>query len=167
MHSTGENDDLHRYIEFLQRQLLNSGWDDFFDPHRMKTWLARNADKSEVGGVPQYDGIASPTAHLEKLPKTAFDSPQTQAILGPILERAKRAAEEINYASSGQFELLDEGIEIAYVLLAEFMNERAEEARGGLAKFRHEVAPACRANFGHVRVRANACGLKHTRNLLI
>ena len=82
-------------------------WDDFFDPHRMKTWLARNADKSEVGGVPQYDGIASPTAHLEKLlqsfqPKTAFDSPQTQAIFGPILERAKRAAEEINYASSGQ-----------------------------------------------------------------
>jgi hypothetical protein len=101
MHSTPENDDFHRYIEYLQRQLLIPGWEDFFDPQRMKTWLTQNADKFKVGGVRQYGGTTSPAAHLEKIlhtfqPKTAFDSPQTEAIFGPILEKVKRAAEEIN-----------------------------------------------------------------------
>jgi len=101
MHSTPKNDDLHRYIEFLQRQLLTPGWEAFFDPHLMKTWLAKSADATNAALPPQYGGGTSPVAHLEKLvnsfqPTTAFDSPQTEAIFGPILEMVKRAAEEIN-----------------------------------------------------------------------
>jgi hypothetical protein len=50
MDSTSENDDLHRYIEYCQRQLLTLGWENFFDPQRMKTWLAQNADTHVHGG---------------------------------------------------------------------------------------------------------------------
>jgi len=101
MHPTPADSDLHRYMEFHQRQLLSPGWEAFFDPQLMKTWLARNVDKLNVDLVLQYDGTTSPAAHLENLlhtfqPKTAFDSPQTQAIFQPILEKVKGAAEEIN-----------------------------------------------------------------------
>lgn len=95
-----ENNDLHRYIEFLQRQLLTPGWEAFFDPHVMQAWLAKNAGAPNAT-FQQYGGATSPVAHLEELvhkfqPTTAFDSPETQAIFAPILEKVKRAAEEIN-----------------------------------------------------------------------
>jgi hypothetical protein len=95
------NDDLHRYIESLQRQLMTPGWEDFFDPQLMKAWLVKNGDKLNVYSASQYDGTTSPAARLEELvnsfqPKTAFDSPQTQAIFEPILEEVKRAAKDMN-----------------------------------------------------------------------
>lgn len=100
MDPISENNDLHRYIEFLQRQLLTPGWEAFFDPHLMKAWLAKNAGAPNAA-FPQYRGATSPVAHLEELshtfqPTTAFDSPETQAIFAPILEKVKRAGEEIN-----------------------------------------------------------------------
>jgi hypothetical protein len=101
MPSSPHEDELHRYIEYQQRQLLTPGWADFFDPQLMRTWLAKNGAKLNADLASQYDDTSSPAAHLENLlhgfePKTAFDSPQTQAIFGPILEMVKGGAEEIN-----------------------------------------------------------------------
>ena len=100
MNISNENDDLHRYIESLQRQLHTPGWEDFHDLGRMKNWFAKNGDKFDAEMRPQYGDIGSPTAHLEKLfhtfePKTGFDSPYTEAIFAPILEEVSRAAEQI------------------------------------------------------------------------
>ena len=44
-----------------------------------------------------------------------------------------------------RFQLLDEGVEVVHVLAAELVDQRAEQARLGLAELRHQVAAAAGA----------------------
>jgi hypothetical protein len=100
MNLNHEKDDLHRYIESLQRQLHTPGWEEFHDLNRMKDWFAKNGDKFDGDMAPQYGDTCSPTAHIEKLirsfeAKTEFDSPCTEATFAPILKEVNLAAEQI------------------------------------------------------------------------
>ncbi len=99
-----ETDDLHRYIEFLQRTIHSQGWEPFHDLSRMKAWLENNSAKFDATLAAQYNDIGSPAGHLEKLihdfqPKTVFDSPYTEAIFAPLLVQVRLAAERLGIKS--------------------------------------------------------------------
>lgn len=102
MDEHGNSDDSHRYIEFLQRQLLTPGWEAFFDPSLMQAWARKMARTLPANpDVTTYNGTTSLLAHLENLihgfkPMTAYDSLQTELVFRPILESVKLAASEIN-----------------------------------------------------------------------
>lgn len=95
------DDDSHKYIEHLQRILHTPGWEEFHDVNKMKEWFAKNRAKFDAAMAPQYEGLGSPSAHIETLlqdftPQTKFDSPYTNAIFASILEAVRTAAGEIN-----------------------------------------------------------------------
>ena len=56
-------------------------------------------------------------------------------------------------------QFLDERIEIIHALLAELVDKRAEQARLGLAKLRHQIVPAAGAVDGLARVGEHALDL--------
>ena len=58
-------------------------------------------------------------------------------------------------------QFLDERIEITDVLFAELVDQRAEQARLGLAKLRHEIVPAAGA------VNRFACTGEHALDLFV
>jgi hypothetical protein len=111
MVNTESGDDSHKYIEYLQRSLHTPGWEEFHDVSKMKEWFANNRSKFDATMAPQYEGLTSPAAHMEKLlqefsPQTKFDSPYTQGIFGSILEAVKTAAGEINLTLHKHIRLL-------------------------------------------------------------
>lgn len=91
-------DDLHRYIEYLQRGVLTPEWEGVYDASRLKEWMLKNSARlSAVGNSDQWTDQESPVKHLEALvgqfqPKTKFELPYTSAIFSPLFEQVRLAA---------------------------------------------------------------------------
>lgn len=96
------DEELQRYIEYLQRSLLSPGSELAHDTAAFRQWVANN--RARLESIAQLSGGTAETVdELERklaqyAPRSVFDSFTATAIFGHILERVLDAAREANLA---------------------------------------------------------------------
>ncbi len=100
------DEELQRYIEYLQRSLLSPGSELAHDTAAFRQWVTNNRARLDSiaqlsGGTAEtVDALERPLAHYA--PRSIFDSFTASAIFGPILETVLDAAREANLAPQRQ-----------------------------------------------------------------
>jgi hypothetical protein len=83
------DDDLKKYVEFLQRQLLTAGAEDVFNATRAVSALSERADHlrgvwhRQTGHSEVVDDLVQ--MHAAFTPETPYEVPQTAAIFQPLV----------------------------------------------------------------------------------
>jgi hypothetical protein len=96
------DEELQRYIEYLQKSLLSPGSEPAHDTAGFRQWVATNRHRLE--SITQLSGgTAEAVDELERelaryAPRSVFDSFTASAIFGPILRRVLAAASGANLA---------------------------------------------------------------------
>jgi hypothetical protein len=93
-------DDLRRYTEYQQSQMLTPGWEEVFDGERMREWYeangARLAETLQQGLPVNSEEIERyRQAVLAVEPATLYDDPHSRLIFEPLMKRIKEAADEL------------------------------------------------------------------------
>jgi phage baseplate assembly protein W len=90
------DDELQRYIEYLQRILSTPGFERAHDTTSFRAWVENNRPQLEA--IAQLSGGSSATADEMEMalalyePRSQFDSFTAEAIFGPILATVLSAA---------------------------------------------------------------------------
>lgn len=98
------DEELQRYIEYLQRGLLSPGSGPAHDTAAFQRWVVNN--RARLESIAQLSGGTAETVdELERelaqyAPRSVFDSFTATAIFGPILERVLDAAREAKLVPS-------------------------------------------------------------------
>lgn len=92
------DDEFRRYIEFLQRNLLTSGFEKAHDTAAFRRWVANNRRQLDVI-APHSGGTAETVDEMERAlaqyaPESVFDSFTAEGVSGPILARVLSAASD-------------------------------------------------------------------------
>lgn len=95
-------DELQRYVEYLQRALLSDGSAQIHDPQLFRGWVEKNRQQlihiseDSGGGAFVVDELERQLAAFS--PSSSFDSFSAQAIFNPLLESVLRAAQTVHCA---------------------------------------------------------------------
>lgn len=95
-------DDLHRYVEHLQRQLQAPGTESIFDHRSYLEWAEKNKGRlrasAEFSGTPPEITDEFEKAIQQYVPRFAGDNVWSDGIFVPIVERAIQAARRLGLA---------------------------------------------------------------------
>jgi hypothetical protein len=97
---TSDND-LQRYVEYLQGQLIAPEWSALHDLDNLKNWLTENRSKlNDILLRQGHDFTSSPVSFIEKAihkfkPNTKYDLPEPQQIFQSKFQDVQKIAEDI------------------------------------------------------------------------
>lgn len=88
------DDELRRYVEYLQRQLATPGWDAIYDIEAYRTFFRGTPAIAKRHNPRLWSEFANRI--LQFAPRTAFDMPEAAEIFGRILDNTLAAAGQLS-----------------------------------------------------------------------
>jgi len=104
------SDDLKRYIEYLQKQIMVEGTGDFFEGQTAEEWVSDTSNRTERFSNSKYFNGPAVSQYISDIAerfiaKTRFETPMTAALFGNTLAEV-RSASETMFKPVRQIELL-------------------------------------------------------------